>query len=745
MAKPSNTAPEKHTGGALWPTSDARYTNMKTLLSCWNDPSGCVALLQSGGYAPAPAEYPLLGDLEATGGRNYAGLYCQDKPDCATLPQDPREFIAGENIENPNHAVYFNDPFEVCVNDRLLETQARQNKILDERGSQEPRYTAKARPKNCGEWRSAVKHGREYIMTTPFSGAMLTVASIINISNHLKNPLPTDVASANVALAAISQQRYGWPASPYRNPAPFPGEDPNLTDGGSLQLPVALAQVKDEQGKWTGKIGLTCFVCHSGQIGAGEVLGNHGVSGDAPEIAGGSPNGLFLGLNGGNTDAALALFDTDEANGLYGPNSMNAVIANPDYLAGRTRGTNAADQEIVSVLTGRDFDTLDFKDPSYMPMNGGKEKKPLLDIADSGGDQDIPSWWWTHNKSRYLWTAFGSNGSVRGNYFAATANPHNGYWSKNREADFQDLDQWLSSVEAPKFVGPAIDVELAEQGAILFHSKDLWADPANASIPKPGGNGTCAGCHGAYSPRFIHQPGYLPDTRLAGMSGYTVPLAIVGTDPVGSDFFNSKGNGIFPAKNRKIPSSLANLLWMSYPDANEGYVIPELRENPLVSPNPSTVEDPNRVCGLGTMGGYVAQSLHGVWASAPYFHNGSVPTVWDVLKPSERPNVWRRQQIPASEAALGFRGYDTRLERAYDYEKLGWKYERLTCNASDTAAYNLTCKKGLDASVPPGPNAVDDRTVYNTNAFSKGNQGHEYAKVLTDDERLALIEYLKTL
>ena len=35
--------------------------------------------------------------------------------------------------------------------------------------------------------------------------------------------------------------------------------------------------------------------------------------------------------------------------------------------------------------------------------------------------------------------------------------------------------------------------------------------------------------------------------------------------------------------------------------------------------------------------GYVAPPLDGIWASAPYFHNGSVPTLWHVLHPGERP------------------------------------------------------------------------------------------------------------
>lgn len=43
-------------------------------------------------------------------------------------------------------------------------------------------------------------------------------------------------------------------------------------------------------------------------------------------------------------------------------------------------------------------------------------------------------------------------------------------------------------------------------------------------------------------------------------------------------------------------------------------------------------------------GGYVAPPLDGVWASAPYFHNGSVPTLWHVLHPDERPKVWLRSE-----------------------------------------------------------------------------------------------------
>jgi len=40
---------------------------------------------------------------------------------------------------------------------------------------------------------------------------------------------------------------------------------------------------------------------------------------------------------------------------------------------------------------------------------------------------------------------------------------------------------------------------------------------------------------------------------------------------------------------------------------------------------------------------------------------------------------------------------------------------------------------------------IEQRKIYNTHMYSQGNEGHEFTAVLTDQERKALIEYLKTL
>lgn len=101
--------------------------------------------------------------------------------------------------------------------------------------------------------------------------------------------------------------------------------------------------------------------------------------------------------------------------------------------------------------------------------------------------------------------------------------------------------------------------------------------------------------------------------------------------------------------------------------------------------------------------GYIAPPLDGIWATAPYLHNGSVPTVEDLLNSKQRPVYFRRN-------------FD---EEEYDHSRLGWKFEQVT-----------------------QPGGTD---VYNTLLPGYGNQGHYFGDSLTDKERGEVIEYLKTL
>jgi hypothetical protein len=113
------------------------------------------------------------------------------------------------------------------------------------------------------------------------------------------------------------------------------------------------------------------------------------------------------------------------------------------------------------------------------------------------------------------------------------------------------------------------------------------------------------------------------------------------------------------------------------------------------------------------MGGYVAPILAGVWYTAPYLHNGSVPTLWQLMNPSER----------AVKFQLG--------GHALDYGQVGIAGVR---NAAGEWMYPA----GFTPWMQPG--------LYDTTQPGQGNRGHEgpFAKLSADD-KWALIEYLKLL
>ena len=106
---------------------------------------------------------------------------------------------------------------------------------------------------------------------------------------------------------------------------------------------------------------------------------------------------------------------------------------------------------------------------------------------------------------------------------------------------------------------------------------------------------------------------------------------------------------------------------------------------------------------LESYNGYVAPPLDGIWITAPYLHNGSVPTLQALLNSKLRPAYWQRD----------FK------HPQYDYDNIGWKYESKA--------------------------SADNKKTYNTTLPGYGNYGHTFGDALSDENRKALIEYLKTL
>jgi mono/diheme cytochrome c family protein len=109
--------------------------------------------------------------------------------------------------------------------------------------------------------------------------------------------------------------------------------------------------------------------------------------------------------------------------------------------------------------------------------------------------------------------------------------------------------------------------------------------------------------------------------------------------------------------------------------------------------------------------GYMPPPLDGIWATAPYLHNGSVPTVELLLSSQARPACWKRVDLDSTN---------------FDEEALGWPYVEVDCPQEAAPA-------------------AEQRFIYDTTKWSQSNAGHLFGDHLTPGERRAVIEYLKTL
>jgi hypothetical protein len=127
--------------------------------------------------------------------------------------------------------------------------------------------------------------------------------------------------------------------------------------------------------------------------------------------------------------------------------------------------------------------------------------------------------------------------------------------------------------------------------------------------------------------------------------------------------------------------------------------------------------------------GYANSPLDGIWLRAPYLHNGSVPTLRDLLNPaSQRPHVF-------------YRGYDV-----FDQEKVGFVSEETKFTADGRSVAEPNDPRHyfkFDTQEKKGPpnGTPRDRNEGNSNA---GHEGGDYGTELSPAEKDAIVEYLKT-
>jgi mono/diheme cytochrome c family protein len=326
-------------------------------------------------------------------------------------------------------------------------------------------------------------------------------------------------------------------------------------------------------------------------------------------------------------------------------------------------------------------------DPAKQGMVLAQEQTELEALLDS---QELPPvdpmpWWLMKYKKLDYWYA--DAGIYDAASFAVNFTTPHGEINEHRADHIETVAKALAfarETQSPPFPG-SLDAEMVRMGADLFHGR------TRPAVTR--GFRTCKTCHGTY-------------TKEVADADYSQP----GSWNVDYDFSHV-------IRNVKTDPSYNTVLQTLAPIAEhinklEAYFAAE--GTPEMTPSASVPDKP----------GYVAPPLVGVWASAPYFHNGSVPTIATVLNSAHRPQIWSR---------------NPRDPFAYDLERVGMQYGEMSRSEFEESAAGASGEQFLSQA------AIDHGAIYDTKGYGHGNMGHTFGDRLTAQERAAVIEFLKSL
>lgn len=266
----------------------------------------------------------------------------------------------------------------------------------------------------------------------------------------------------------------------------------------------------------------------------------------------------------------------------------------------------------------------------------------------------------------------------------------------------KDLEDLIWKIGAPKWPW-FLDEDLVAQGKAIF-----------GRAPAQGG---CADCHSVRTGAFrsiFHRTWLTPvqdvgtDTRECAILSRTIDTGVLSGAQIP---FGGRLKPTDTAFNALRTSVIGAIIQHGLGNRSELEAVAQEGSDEL-PPEFDDLRDafpsPEEMAGLMESeddGGcaYEARVLHGIWATAPYLHNGSVASLADLLK-------------PASEREASF--------------QLGPSYDRKTVGlAEQQPRFNYTLQ------------TTDCEDIDSGNSRC----GHEYGKALRGNDRQALLEYLKSL
>jgi len=402
---------------------------------------------------------------------------------------------------------------------------------------------------------------------------------------------------------------------------------------------------------------LSCAACHAG------------VTYDASGLP--KPGSIWLGMP--NTSLNLEAYTTDVFKALrHGITRPDALMETFDALYPDTGWPERMTTQflVLPLVRNRLADLADADRPLPFPnglpgsTNGVAALKHKTGVALHQGDAgdngivSIPDLGYRHWRTSLL---------VDSSYSLPDTDPS----SRTQAGDLTpDHLQGLARITS-FFTVPSMGVHPNRAIGHVDEATDIFSFLADAyrPMPFPGTVNTqkalageaifsreCAQCHGAYEwrdgrPSLVSYPNWRGD---------------VGTDPLRAETFSAE-----------LAATFSDTVYAS-----------EMTIQPT--------------------GEYAAPPLTGLWASAPYLHNGSVPTLLDLLNPESRP------------ATFLVGGH------ALDFEKVGLRLS-------------------FDGTYPGGYEPFSQPVLCDTSRPGQTNGGHRHGAALSPAQKQALIEYLKLL
>jgi mono/diheme cytochrome c family protein len=450
-------------------------------------------------------------------------------------------------------------------------------------------------------------------------------------------------------------------------------------------LPVGFARHGD-------KMGLTCAACHTTQIN---------YQGTAMRIDGGPAQADIVGFLRG-VRAAIEATQADEA-------KFGRLAATMKGGAAVAKATLTEDQ--------RWFESYENANRASTP-EGFARLDALTRIINQtirfssdpkngfvlGAPASFPELWDAPHHDYVQWSGFAANaeigalgrnmGEVVGTYgrievkhYETESEAKKGYPSTAAADELVAMEESLRKLRSPRWpedVLPPIDRALAKRGEALYRAE-------------------CSLCH---APIDRADPG----RKVVAM---VTDIDVVGTDPAeakmlaGARVPSGKLQGAISPEGKTYGADMSALelladLVVRGLSATPGAAIQALALSKVhgmaKSPKQGQHRQPTEKEPKADLLAYKARPLNGIWASAPYLHNGSVPSLHALLLP------------PASRPVRFSVG---RWE--YDPKHVGYV---------------------SDGQVP---------FVVDTTVSGNLNSGHTYGTGLSEEDRWALVEYLKTL